>query len=89
VHPLGDRTWPNGRIHDLAGNVWEWVEDWYGPYPHDAQTDPLAKNDSSVHVLRGGGWNRSYAAMEVTYRAGSIESYAVPAIGVRCVRTAE
>jgi formylglycine-generating enzyme required for sulfatase activity len=89
THPKGDRVWPSGRIHDLAGNVWEWAQDTYAPYPSEAETDPLVSDASSViHILRGGAWNRSYAAMEVTYRAYSPETYAVPAIGVRCVRSA-
>ena len=91
THPKGDRVWPNGNIHDLAGNVWEWVEDWYAPYSSDRKIDPFVRDEgtgNASHVLRGGGWNRSYAAMEVTYRASSAETYAVPAIGFRCARTA-
>jgi hypothetical protein len=30
---------PDG-IHDLAGNVWEWVADWYGEYPRGGQRNP-------------------------------------------------
>jgi formylglycine-generating enzyme required for sulfatase activity len=89
THPKGDRVWPAGHIHDLAGNVWEWTQDTYAPYPADAQTDPVVTDARvSVHIMRGGGWNRSYAAMEVTYRAYSPATYAVPATGVRCVRSA-
>jgi formylglycine-generating enzyme required for sulfatase activity len=87
THAMGDRVWPSGHIHDLAGNVWEWMEDSMAPYPSGVQTDPMVTNDTALHVLRGGGWNRSYAAMEVTYRAASAQDYAVPAIGFRCVRT--
>ena len=50
------------------------------------QTDPVVRQDSAVHGLRGGGWNRSYAAMVVTYRGAAHYSYQVPALGFRCVR---
>ena len=85
-HPKGDKIWPGGAIHDLSGNVWEWVEDSFGPLPKDPQTDPLLRNASTSHVIRGGGWNRSYAAMVVTYRGAADVDYQVPALGFRCVR---
>ncbi len=85
-HPLGDRVWPGGALHDLAGNVWEWVEDSFLAYSPDPVTDPVVRGDVAVHVIRGGGWNRSYAAMVVTYRGAADSSYQVPALGFRCVR---
>jgi formylglycine-generating enzyme required for sulfatase activity len=86
AHPKGDKIWPGGAIHDLAGNVWEWVEDSFLPYQTDTQTDPVVRQDNAVHALRGGGWNRSYAAMVVTYRGAAHFTYQVPALGFRCVR---
>jgi formylglycine-generating enzyme required for sulfatase activity len=85
-HPKGDKVWPGGAIHDLAGNVWEWIEDSFVPYSADPQTDPVVRQDSAVHAIRGGGWNRSYAAMVVTYRGAAHFTYQVPALGFRCVR---
>jgi formylglycine-generating enzyme required for sulfatase activity len=85
-HPKGDKVWPGGNLHDMAGNIWEWVEDAFVPYSGEAATDPVVRQDSSVHGIRGGGWNRSYAAMVVTYRGAAVFTYQVPALGVRCVR---
>jgi formylglycine-generating enzyme required for sulfatase activity len=86
THPKGDRIWPGGKIHDLAGNVWEWVEDAFAPLASDPVVDPVVRLDVSVHAIRGGGWNRSYAAMVVTYRGAAHYTYQVPALGFRCVR---
>ena len=49
-------------LHDMHGNVWEWVEDCYGDYA-DAPTDDSARTgcDNSRAVLRGGSWGQSSA----------------------------
>lgn len=50
--------------HDMAGNVWEWVQDWSKSYP--GSSDPYDYTDS-YRVLRGGSW--CYGAYDSDYRA--------------------
>jgi formylglycine-generating enzyme required for sulfatase activity len=89
AHPLGDRLWPDGHVHDLAGNVWEWVEDSFAPFKGSAQVeDPLVRNETPMHPLRGGAWNRSFGGMVITFRAAAQFTYQVPGVGFRCVRGA-
>jgi formylglycine-generating enzyme required for sulfatase activity len=43
-------------IFDMHGNVWEWCEDWYGPYPNGLVADPKGPKRGREKVRRGGSW---------------------------------
>ena len=47
-------------LYDMHGNVWEWVQDWIGPYTSEAKTDPTGGFFTSRgRVKRGGSWRHS------------------------------
>jgi formylglycine-generating enzyme required for sulfatase activity len=56
--PVGQKA-PNGfGLHDMAGNVREWVADYYGSayYGVSPRADPSGPSTGTDRVLRGGGW---------------------------------
>lgn len=55
--PVGELPANAWGLHEMHGNVWEWVADADGPYPDQAtDSGPLIHADSSLRVLRGGSW---------------------------------
>jgi sulfatase modifying factor 1 len=89
--PLGDS--PHGA-HDMSGNVYEWVADWYAPYDAADTDNPKGAAMGTWHVLRGGGsWISFDAYFFRAARRGSLEHLAsffigeTHEIGFRCART--
>jgi formylglycine-generating enzyme required for sulfatase activity len=81
--PLGRS--PSG-LFDLAGNVWEWVSDWYDPgyYAASPARDPEGPSQGTLKVLRGGCWQSGASSLRVSCRKPSLPSTWANNIGFRC-----
>jgi formylglycine-generating enzyme required for sulfatase activity len=88
--PVGSFA-PNAfGLYDMAGNVWEWVEDCYHDDYDGAPTDSSAwtvDGDCSNRVVRGGSWDSNPQSLRSANRGRSSGVIRVNYLGFRVGRT--
>jgi formylglycine-generating enzyme required for sulfatase activity len=87
TRPVGGKAGNGFGLHDMAGNVWEWVNDWSGSYSSSAQTDPTGPTTGYYRVYRGGCWCGYTNNLRASGRNGITPDNTADGIGFRVART--
>ena len=80
---------PNSHgIYDMMGNVYEWNQDWYGPYEKvDIQKNPKGPEQGKDKVVRGGAWNSPNYFLRSSDRVVRSPELRYSDVGFRCARS--
>jgi formylglycine-generating enzyme required for sulfatase activity len=72
----------------MHGNVWEWVEDWYGAYSAEPVPDPQGPSSGTRRVIRGGCWFYGARICRSSFRGDAAPGNRNDYLGFRVLRTA-
>ena len=87
THPVGLKAANAWGLHDMLGNVHEWVQDWYGRYPGGPVTDPTGLASGSYRVNRGGSWISDTKYCRASNRGIDSPGHRRGSLGFRLLKT--
>ena len=86
--PVGSFPSNDFDLHDMTGNVWEWVDGWIDRYPDGQVTDPQPAETGYLRVMRGGSWLNFPGVLRLSVRLPFSGDGKTSNVGARCARDA-
>jgi formylglycine-generating enzyme len=91
THPVGLRKPSGYEVHDMCGNVWEWVSDWFSDtyYQTSPSKNPQGSDKGTLKILRGGNWDNHKLEVRTERRYAKAPDVKYSNNGFRCAKSAE
>jgi formylglycine-generating enzyme required for sulfatase activity/serine/threonine protein kinase len=89
--PVG--SYPAGKspygVLDMAGNVWNWLNDWYSDtyYESSPSSNPQGPSSGTTRVIRGSAWYFNISDVRSAFRYGNLPDTSHDNVGFRCARS--
>lgn len=87
THAVATKKANQCGLYDMNGNVWQWVNDYYGGYPTAAVQDPEGPAIGWPRVFRGGSWSRFARFLRSADRDFVLPGLLRSDVGFRLVRS--
>jgi formylglycine-generating enzyme required for sulfatase activity len=86
TRPVGGKAANALGLHDMSGNVQEWVNDWYSDYASSPSTNPPGPATGTARVLRGGSWSFDTRFLRSSIRGANPPGVSYDYVGFRVAR---
>jgi len=88
TRPVGGKLANGLGLHDMSGNVFEWVNDWYSSsyYASSPSSNPTGPAAGTYRAVRGGGWNGNFDYVRSSYRIYGVPNLTDNYVGFRVAR---